>query len=945
MSKPSTLPPPHPREAERLALLRRLAADDGLPESGLDALVACAARLTGSPVALISLIGEDRQWVRAGHGYNGPPLPREHAFCAHAILQDGLFEVPDTHLDARFVDNPLVAGAPHVRFYAGQSQLVDGLPMGTLCVIDVAPRTLTDADRDALAQLSFAATELLQSRQRLLEAERQRARLLDFARAAGDWMWESDAEHRHLWLSDSFETLTGLAPGPLIGQPISDRELLDEQGRPQPGAPRYREVLARQAAFSRVLTVTDTPRGALAISRSAVPVLDAAGRFAGYRGTARDVTATLAAEAEARRGAALLGQLAAQVPGVLFAYRRVPEGNPYYTYVSDGITALSGLRPEQLLADATLFWHQVHPDDLDVLVAKIADATARQVQMHGVFRLHHTDGTLRWVETRAAPTLQPDGSTLWHGFTADITERRATEAALRDHEERWQLAAAAAGIGIAQLTLADGLVHLDARACANHGLVHPQPQFTLTDWVTQIDPQDRDAAALGVQQTLQSSAPFEGRYRIHRPDGSVRWLEFVVRATLDADGQPSGVIGTCRDVHEQQTAAELQRQKQEAERASQAKSEFLSRVSHELRTPLNAILGFAQLMALDRGQPLAGEQGRRLANVQRAGRHLLGLISDVLDLSRIQRADFALPAVPVDLDAALRASLALVRPLADDRRIRFARESLVGAWALGDARAIEQVLMNLLSNAIKYSPPGAVVALDLVRDGDTLLLSVRDRGAGLSAAQQAQLFQPFERLGAEAQRIEGTGLGLVIARQLVEAMGGRIEVASQPGVGSSFGIRLAACAAPAPSPEATVAALAAPAVAPRGIAPPRRREVLYIEDELLNQLLLKEMFRARPDWRLQVASDGASGLALLRARRPDLLLVDMNLPDTTGLALLRTLRADSGLAGLPCIAVSADALPAQIDAARAAGFDDYWTKPIDVAQVLGRLDALLDPAA
>ena len=145
--------PLHPRESERLAVLRALALDDSLPEAGLDALVACAARLTGAPVALLSLIDEDRQWACAAHGYTGGPLPREHAFCAHAILQDGLFEVTDTHLDPRFVDNPLVTGAPHVRFYAGQSLLVDGLPMGTLCVIDQAPRALDAADRDTLAQL------------------------------------------------------------------------------------------------------------------------------------------------------------------------------------------------------------------------------------------------------------------------------------------------------------------------------------------------------------------------------------------------------------------------------------------------------------------------------------------------------------------------------------------------------------------------------------------------------------------------------------------------------------------------------------------------------------------------------------------------------------------------------------------------------------------------
>ena len=666
----ATPPALHPREAERLALVRQLSLEDTLPEVGLDALAACAARLTDVPLAAITVVSEDRRWARARYGPVSASLPREDAMCAHAILQDGLLEVPDTLLDPRFIDHPAVVGGLQMRFYAGQSLLIDGLPMGTLCVMDRRPRALTPADRETLQQLGLAAAELLKSRRHLHAAARERERVLDFARASGDWMWESDAGHRLLWLSDSFEAATGLPAGPRLGQPLIDRELLDPLGQPRSDSATVRQVLEQQQPFSRVLTCIDTPRGAIYASHSGVPVRDAAGHFAGFRGTARDVTTVLAAEAEARRSEALLRQLAAHVPGALFTYQQFPDGRSSFPFVSEGVTRLTGIGLEALMADAALFWQQIHPDDAGPLYATIADGTARLVPIHVVYRLRRTDGELRWAETAATPARRPDGSTLWHGYSADITERQASAAALREYEQRWQLAAAAAGIGIAQLSLADDRMELDAQACANHGLPFPQQRFTPAAWLAQIDAADREAVAADVQRVLRSGAPFEGRYRIHRPDGQQRWLEFVVRAMVGTDGRTTGVIGICRDVHEQQTASELERAKIEAENASRAKTEFLSRVSHELRTPLNAILGFTQLMAIDRAQPLAGEQSRRLAGVERGGRHLLKLIDKILELTQLESGELGLELVPVDLDTVLLDGAAQVAALAQARGIR-----------------------------------------------------------------------------------------------------------------------------------------------------------------------------------------------------------------------------------------------------------------------------------
>jgi CheY-like chemotaxis protein/nitrogen-specific signal transduction histidine kinase len=415
---------------------------------------------------------------------------------------------------------------------------------------------------------------------------------------------------------------------------------------------------------------------------------------------------------------------------------------------------------------------------------------------------------------------------------------------------------------------------------------------------------------------------------------------------LGPDGAFAGWRGTARDVTQRLRAAAAAREQeatlhrlQAAEEAHRGKSEFLSRVSHELRTPLNGILGFMDVMALDREHALAPEQRRRLDGAQRASRHLLRLVDDVLDLSRIERDDFHLALTGIDLQRAAGDALALVAPLAQAHDVRLPGPPLESAWAHADRRALEQVLMNLLSNAIKYNRPGGAVNLNLTAHGARVRLTVIDEGPGLTEAQLQQLFQPFNRLGAERTRTEGTGLGLVIARKLVQAMGGEVHVASRPGVGSRFTVELDAA-----HPQHGDAGLSTLDSMPMPLANGAPRRVLYIEDEPLNVVLMEEVFRGQPGWTLQVERDGARGMAAARRCDPDLLLIDMNLPDMTGIEVVRTLRADPATAALRCIALSADAMPDQIGAARAAGFDDYWTKPIDVRRMLAALARTLDGA-
>jgi PAS domain S-box-containing protein len=453
----------------------------------------------------------------------------------------------------------------------------------------------------------------------------------------------------------------------------------------------------------------------------------------------------------------------------------------------------------------------------------------------------------------------------------------------------------------------------------------------------------RDAAG-AASQTWRASA------RVRRPDGALAWHEFSASPRRLANGVTLW-HGHVADITQRRAMEQALADREAARQASQAKSEFLARVSHELRTPLNGILGFTQLLASQDAGNLRADQQRRLAIVMTAGQGLLHLINDVLDITSIEMGQLSLHPVPLVLDAALEQALAVVEPQAEAAGVRLACEPLAGLMVQADARRLQQVLVNLLSNAIKYNHPGGLVVVRAAAEGDAaggpaqVCIEVEDTGPGLSEAQQQQLFQPFNRLGAEAGGAEGTGLGLVISRQLVQLMQGSLAVRSVAGQGSCFAVRLPR-AGPAPPVHAAPAAVPAPASAQPAEGQPAstRGRVLYVEDNAVNVLLMEAIVGLRPGVHLQVCTDGAQGLAAALAAPPDLLLLDMQLPDGDGSALLRRMRAQPALAAVPAVAVSAAARSDDLRLAREAGFVAYWTKPLIVDEVLAGLDALLDPS-
>ncbi len=592
--------------------------------------------------------------------------------------------------------------------------------------------------------------------------------------------------------------------------------------------------------------------------------------------------------------------------------------------------SLNGWPPERgVPTQAQWIAEIVHPDDRQRMSRVREDLmrSPRGAAEHE-YRIVLPDGSVRWLVNRARVTPW-NGQSLIFGVTLDVTERRRAEQALRSADQRAALAARSAGIGTWEADFETGTERWDEQMFRLRGLDPRGDTPGREERLALLHPDDRGQTADTSSESLRSDQALRYEFRVVWPDGSVRWLASRSMAVIDERGRATRRIGVNWDITDVKEAEATRAAAAVAERASHAKSQFLARMSHELRTPLNAVLGFTQLLQFEDKDP---SRAVKLGHIRSAGEHLLSLIEGVLDLSGMETGSLKLQPRPLNLAALVAQALPLVADMAQRHGVRIVEESVRGS-ALADRTRTLQVLMNLLTNAIKYNRPGGEVRLAAHGEGPTVTLSVSDTGRGLTPYQLKHLFEPFNRLGAEREDIEGTGIGLTIVKALVGGMGGRIAVSSHPGVGSRFDVTLPAADPDLPFDDAPPPPISAPAPidAPRG-------QLLYIEDNPVNVMLVEELVRSLSGLRIHCETNGIEGVERAAALRPDLILVDMQLPDIDGYEVLRRLRARPETESIPCIALSANAMPRDIEHARAAGFDDYLTKPIDFRQFLDALE-------
>ena len=548
-----------------------------------------------------------------------------------------------------------------------------------------------------------------------------------------------------------------------------------------------------------------------------------------------------------------------------------------------------------------------------------------------------------WVRENACLVRADDGTPLhYEGTVEDITHTYRAELALQASERRFRAFTERSQL-LTVVCDAQGTV-IYASPAAQRLIGHAPEELLrsrIFDW---LHPGDLENALREMQAVLDfSNDDSETVWRVRHADGEWRHVAILANNCL-ADPAVNGVVLNIRDVsgrtraeaalralnaeleqRVQQRTLELVNARDEAESANRAKSEFLSRMSHELRTPMHAILGFGQLLEADAALALAPASRSYLTEMLRAGERLLGLINELLDLARIDAGQLALRPEPVELAPLLTECLKAIAPLAQLQRVQLPEAPALPGQVRADRERLKQVLLNLLSNAIKHNRRGGQVSVHSERDGEAWRISVSDTGPGLDAVQKERLFHAFERLSTGHAGVDGAGIGLALSKRLVEAMHGQIGLDSEVGVGSRFWVRLQAA-------ETVPAANGCDGT------------VLYIEDNAVNVLLMEAMLAQQTRLRMLSAETPEAGLQMACAQRPDLILLDIQLPGIDGYEVLRRLRADEATHDIPVIAISANALRADIERGHAAGFDDYLTKPIDQRVLVATLKRVVQRA-
>jgi PAS domain S-box-containing protein len=823
-----------------------------------------------------------------------------------------------------------------------QDAIIGYLLIGT----DNTARQQVEAERQHLLDMQAQTNQqLLQSNITLQASEERLAVTLN---SIGDAVIATDNAARVTLLNPLAEQLTGWSQAEANGLPVTDIfKIINKETRVCVTIPVI-DTLAHGTiqglANHTILIAKDGSERDIA--DSCAPIRDRDGQVIGAVLVFRDVTDKYATEQALRDSTALVQTILATVVDGVITFQ---ADTGIIKTVNPAAERMLGYTADELIGQnfgllIPELDQQQHNGALEYYRAGDADGT------NGLGREvlgRRKDGGMLPIEM-AVSDMWLGEQRYFTGILRDITGRKQVEDQLRWTEESFRLMVeSVSDYGIVMLDPQGVIVSWNSGAERIKGY---QSEEIIGQHFSRFYPSE--AIKYEIPQQDLAIVIDKGRFEDEawrvRKDGSSFWANVVFTAIKDNNGNLRGFAKLTRDLTERKRLdqllldknVELVRARTLAEKANLAKSDFLSSMSHELRTPLNAILGFAQLIESGVPPPSAAQK-KSIDQILKAGWYLLELINEILDLALIESGKLSLSLEPVSLAEVMHECQIMIEPQAQKRGIAVTfPQFAVPYFVKADRTRVKQILINLLSNAIKYNKLNGAVDVDcVVNSPECMRIYVKDTGAGLAKDKITQLFQPFNRLGQEAGSVEGTGIGLVVCKRLIEWMGGSIGVESAVGEGSSFWIEMNLTTQQVNISVPLIPKLLTEVQIP---AAEHLRTLLYVEDNPANLMLVEDLITRRPDIRLLSATDGVSGVAMARQYQPDVILMDINLPGISGLKALKVLADDPATAHIPVLALSANAMPRDIEKGLEAGFFRYLTKPIKVNEFLDNLDVAME---
>ncbi|HVT11121.1 MAG TPA: ATP-binding protein [Fimbriimonadaceae bacterium] len=707
----------------------------------------------------------------------------------------------------------------------------------------------------------------------------------------------------------------------------ADREIVDPSyGELSTALSRAETEMDDRSANARSLADALTP--AFLIAAVLFALLGAVGQTRGQLARALGEQRTRLQAASAQEIANAHEQVTAILSNLEVSIWSAAADGSRIEYLSAGHEQLYGRPAEEFYANPGLWKEVIHPEDAEGLEENI-DAQIRETgEAITEYRIVRPSGEIRWAAGHIKAVTDAEGRIVrLNGSAKDITDEKLVELTLKESERRFQRAIAnVPGVLYQFRVTSDGAYsfpYMSSRCQEVFGISAEAVIADASLLMGRIDPGDLEGLPPLIVQSATNLSQFRWECRFKIASGDEHWFRVTSRPEAADDGSVvwDGIIV---DITDEKNAELFAREKEAAERANLAKSEFLSRMSHELRTPLNAILGFGQVLTVE----LDDHPTKEMVDfIVKGGRHLLTLINEVLDISRIESRTIQVSCEPVEVLGLCNEVCDLLVPMAAARTVSITptqsadRELYVNA----DVQRLRQVLLNLVSNAIKYNRAGGKVSISVSpAEGGPVRISVADTGRGIPDNLKPRLFSPFDRIGAEQSGVEGTGLGLALSKKLAEVMGGKITMADAPGGGSIFTVELQPASAPTAQADTETI----------NFTPtPKQSIVLYIEDNF-SSVRLMEWIARKTGIVLHTSSQGLLGFEEAKSLQPDVIFLDLDLPDIQGTEVLRMLKACGETKHIPIIIASADASSSRMERALEAGAERYITKPIEVLDVM-----------